>query len=114
MEKDYSYLEGKRFMYDTRNYSKPAQVLYADYEIGLTCINVNDPDNYLICLNGPSSPNPITPSRIHWGNIWGEFVTRIGRGQFKADEGKEILETYGVVYDGDKEGPDSSVCAFGQ
>ena len=112
--KDYSYLEGKRFMYNNWNYSKPAQVLYADYEIGLTCVNVNNPDNYLICLNGPSSPNPITPSRIHWEAIWNAFVTHIERGKFRAEEGNKILEKYGIVYDGVKEGPDSSVCAFGQ
>lgn len=59
MSKDYSYLEGKTFQFYNGHETVTAKVVAADYHIGITCVNAADPDDYLICFKGPSSPGYI-------------------------------------------------------
>jgi hypothetical protein len=57
---DYSQYEGKEITieddggYESHFYT--GIVIGCDYDLGITIINKNDTKYYLMCLNGPSSP----------------------------------------------------------
>jgi len=64
-EIDYSIYEKKEVKYifndesSAKHYGKThnAFVIGCDYNIGITIISKDDKNFYLLCLNGPSSPN---------------------------------------------------------
>lgn len=112
MAKDYSYLEGKQFTFFNGAENVLAKVLYADYEIGLTCVLEFDSDEYLICLQGPSSPNPLA-TRKNYQRIWVGFIKRIENGYVNGLTTRDLLNRCDCPQRG-RRGPDSNNCAFNQ
>lgn len=52
MKTDYPELEGKELIYKTRRGSEiKARVAGCCYHVGITIVDVNDPENKLVCLN---------------------------------------------------------------
>jgi len=112
MAKDYSYLEGIEFIYPNSRGYIHAKVLYADYHVGITCINVDNPNHYLICLAGPSAPGIKTLTPKQYQYIWASIVNQIEHG---CVSGKRLAELY-TKYTGGFKGihPSSESCSFGQ
>jgi len=52
---NYEELEGKIIDYSDNSIIYKGKVIGCDPDIGITIINLNDPNNYLLCLIGPSS-----------------------------------------------------------
>lgn len=116
MAKDYSYLEGMKFTYRNGTHEIPAIVLYADYHIGITCVEDGDNDNYLICLRGPYGPNPHIFSPKGYAAIWSCIVNQIKCGYFMTTKiEKAIIKNSTHKFTRPGTGKiDSSNCAFGQ
>ncbi len=51
---NYEALEGK--IIDINDFPHQGKVVGCDYDIGITIVAADDPDNYLSCLQGASSP----------------------------------------------------------
>lgn len=65
MKKDYPELEGKRIRYLSDGYDLTGIVTGCNYDIGISVKNVDDGEDYLMCVLGPSSPQ-VTQE---WGDI---------------------------------------------
>lgn len=115
MAKDYSYLEGTEFFYNTGKRDVLAIVLYADYHVGLTCVAKENKDHYLICIRGHSSPKPSIKSKKGYQQHWRFLINKIEKGHISAVEAKENYNKYaeykahiGIT------SVSSNSCAFGQ
>ena len=56
-ERDYSELEGKIIDIEGIKSCSKGKVIGCDPDIGITIVDLDDPNHYLVCLVGPSSPN---------------------------------------------------------
>jgi len=90
MTKDYSYLEGKTFKYTHGKNTITAKVIAADYHIGITCVNTENSNEYVICFLGPKAPNcfPINPKIYQYS--WASLIHHIEKGHVDASK---LLQT---------------------
>lgn len=114
MSKDYSYLEGTEFIYHTGMFGIPAKVLYADYHIGLTCVDRNNPDHYLICLNGPNSPQPHRMTKRAYKATWDSLLAQIKRGLVDAIHCCKVYNKHTKKVHKTAANLSAEDCAFGQ
>lgn len=59
-KKDYPELEGKEVLVDTGEGIKTGIVVGCNYDIGISIINKEDKQDYLLCGSGPGAPNYIS------------------------------------------------------
>ena len=90
MAKDYSYLEGKTFKYTYYKTTITAKVITADYHIGITCVNADDPTEYVICFRGPKAPNYIPANPKVHQYTWASLIHHIEKGHVDASK---LLQT---------------------
>lgn len=64
MKKDYPELEGKVVRYLSDEYDLTGVVAGCNYDIGISLKNVEDGEDYLMCVLGPSSPQV-----KDWGDV---------------------------------------------
>lgn len=57
MQKDYPELEGEPVKFTNTEMKYDGKVVGCSYDIGITIVNAKDSKDYLVCINGPSSPN---------------------------------------------------------
>jgi len=67
MSENYEQYEGNEVQVEKLNYDnnfkevdptiKKGEVMGCNYDIGITVVNKKNKKDYMICLNGPSSPN---------------------------------------------------------
>lgn len=57
MQDQYEKLEGKEIIYTMGDDTLIGKVVGIDYDIGITVVDKNDTDRYLICIPGPCSPH---------------------------------------------------------
>lgn len=112
--KDYSYLEGRKFTFNNESKEIKAKVLYADYDVGITCVNASDPDHYLLCLLGPSAPGVENWPKKAYQHVWSYIINQIKSGYVN---GRRIAEIYNKHMPLDETAgydPTSETCAFAQ
>jgi len=56
LEDSYEYLEGKKILYNNTETTVEAMVALVDSDIGITIVDANNKDDYLICMSMPKSP----------------------------------------------------------
>jgi len=113
MERDYEKLEGRVINVKTSGGPYFGRVIGCDPDIGITVVDINNPNHYLCCLIGPSAPNCSSrtdPKRnrlffdrvVEWienGCINNYEANKMYRKIFKKEPGVD---------------PTSETCAFGQ
>ena len=113
-EEDYKSLIGKtvRYIYEREMIDITGIVINIDQEIGLTIVNEDNPDHYLVCLNGTKSPKRklfTIQSLQLYKELFNYIVKAIPEGiidveKLKAINTQNYLSNFGM--------PDSSTCAF--
>jgi len=106
-----------KFEEDDRTYE--AIVAGCDYDIGITLVNKEDPDEYLLCCVGPLDPRVTKGEMVEWPEEeWRqlfEYVsTCIGKGVFSSKEFREKLLAIGAQRHLGWDPPTEETCPFNQ
>lgn len=105
-----------KFINDKKTYN--ALVIGCDLDVGITIVNKENHDEFLLCINGRLSPvledGTYDPKEFidgRYEKLHNYTVTCIERGVLDADE---WTEKYGEIYNGAPGFPDKNMCPFGQ
>ena len=112
-KKDYKSLIGKTVKYHYRSGKVVTGIVVGvDSKIGLTIVNENNPDHYLVCLNGPNSPkrNTFSPKflALH-RELFDHVIKAIQKGDISVKNLFDINLKYHIFPGTD---PNGSNCAF--
>ena len=119
MKRDYSELEGKEILYKRSDDSHIIGiVLFCDPHIGITIVDKEDKDHYLICYKGPLAPqwkdkdkSPTYPKNPEKDKVFIELVKAIEEGEYNTAPRMEKLSPLALMYHSN---PTVEDCPFGQ
>ena len=88
------------------------RVIGNDYNVGITIVAKNNPNDFLYCYNGPLSPQ--VSNKYSWGEkdiiAYENINNRIKKGIVNIDDFFDFLHTLGIHTTG---GTSAETCAFG-
>ena len=91
-------------------------IIGCDPDIGLTIINAEDKDDFLVCLIGPLAPNASKDhpdySNGNYERCYADYIKRIASGTVNLDLHDRAIAKIGGASAGSNAG--KSTCAFGQ
>jgi hypothetical protein len=114
---DYPELEGNKVDYlGLDEGDLVGKVVGFDYDIGITIVDVNDKNNYLLCINGPNSPlGKANKNLVKYKRIFYAIVGLIEKGKMHIDEVEDIISDPGEYPSSPFQSqPSSKSCAFNQ
>ena len=118
-ESDYPSLGGRIVEYDaskgdgdgSQDRFYTGLVVGCNTDIGITIVNAQDKDDYLVCITGPVAPGGSNVKNWDQG-IWEYMVNAINCGLVEVSEIRKFTgATYAPFWSG---GPSGNMCAYGQ
>ena len=116
---DYSKLEGKKIEYFWGDNIREGLVVGVDFNIGITIVDANNHDNFILCLAGPLSPTReqfVTMTDKQYKNSFNYYIEAIKSGKLNMDEATDFYEKQVPLAKLTlwSLGPDAEGCSFNQ
>lgn len=111
-ERDFSSLIDKEVIYTDGSNEYIGKIVNIDYDIGLTIVDKDNPNEYLVCLIGPSAhKNYDKKLDEKWPSIFYSTVRQIKNGKLTPNICEKILHSINQFSASD---PGPEYCAFNQ